>query len=179
MHSIYFRQAELLDLDDIMQIEHASFLPGVIERRDVFAWRIRAFPDGFLLLCQEGSAVPCGYICSEIWEYKEVLLPKDFELNHLPQERHRPAGEEIYISSMALAPEVRHRGFGRYLFNELLSRVAVGFPHVQRAVLVVSEQWKAAQRIYLSAGFRITFKFPGFFKPDGCAVETGIVMRRP
>jgi len=175
---VVMRTATPQDLPAIMAIERESFLPGVVEGEEVFRERIRVFPEGFLVVEQAGRPGPVGYVCSEIWDGTEKLTPGLFELGHAVAGRHRPGGQVLYVSSTGLLPSARGRGLGHLLFATLVSRVRASRPDVASIVLIVSEAWTAARRIYASEGFVELLRIEGFFQPVGGRREAGIVMRR-
>lgn len=175
---VFMRPALSGDLPAIMVIERESFLPGVVEGEEVFRERIRVFPEGFLVLEVPGSTGPVGYVCSEIWDGTEKLSAGLFEMGHAVEQRHRPRGRVLYVSSTGLLRSARGRGLGHLLFSTLVSRVRLARPDVTSIVLIVSEAWTAARRIYASEGFVEVLRIDGFFQPVGGRREAGIVMRR-
>jgi ribosomal-protein-alanine N-acetyltransferase len=172
------RQATIPDLPAIMRIERESFLPGVVEGEEVFRGRIRVFPEGFLVLEVPGTSGPVGYVCSEIWDGTEKLSAGLFELGQAVEGRHRPGGRVLYVSSTGLLRKARGRGLGHLLFATLIERVRANRPDVASIVLIVSEAWTAARRIYAAEGFVEVLRIDGFFQPVGGRREAGIVMRR-
>lgn len=186
--SVNIRKANADDIDDIMEIEHLSFHPEVIESKKVFEDRIAAFPDGFLIAEieneSEGSSMIAGYISSELWKYSEEIPYSNFNLNHSVYETHSDDGEELYISSVAVNPAARGGKIGKRLFTVLLERVSKEY-ELKSAILLVNSDWQNAYKMYREEGFVTVDKIPNFFPilensdsgddPSG----VGIIMRKP
>lgn len=169
------REATLDDINDIMFIENNSFQQGIREEKNVFLERIITFPAGFLLLEHEDRVI--GYICSELWRYKENIDLVDLKLGHCIKTIHDPTGEELYISSMGVLPEFRGEGLGALMFESLLNRLLKTYPRIKSILLIVSRNWLAAQSIYRKNGFREIAIIPNFFQPMNLEQQDGIVMR--
>jgi ribosomal-protein-alanine N-acetyltransferase len=174
---IGFRNAQPADLPDIMRIEHASFSPLICESEAVYAERIRVFPEGFRVITHDQNVI--GFLSTELWLYQEVRTEEDFKLGHAIAEAHSPRGTELYISSMGLDPRYRGLGLGQRLFHETVQSMRKQFPQIQSAVLIVSEAWSSARRIYQQEGFVEIQRIKGFFAcPTPPYGEDGIVMRK-
>lgn len=171
------RCAVATDLDAVMALENAGFVPGIVEDAPVFARRIAAFPEGFLL----AGAPPWGYWCAEIWDGFGGVEPGDlarFDLGHDIGTWHRSHGDTLYIASMTVAPGARGAGRGRLLFRTCVTRMAEAFPRLRKAVLIVNEHWPGARAIYLSEGFVETGRVPAFFRPHAGPIGDAVVMER-
>jgi len=172
--SLVLRKADTADLDTIMELEIAGFESGVVEEAAVFAHRLAAFPEGFLIA--EASGTPCGYFCAEVWH---DWLPEEserFDLGHDVQRWLQRDGHVIYIASMTLAPEYRGGGLGHILLRQGLKTMNECFPALTQAVLIVNEHWHAARGIYAQAGFSQIGRLPAFFKPEQGPVGDAILM---
>lgn len=155
------------DIREIMRIEEAAFAPGIRESSDVFLARLTVFPRGNTVLLAEPGELPAdrrlgGYFCSELWDAAPPLSRESYALGHSMEERHRPGGRVLYISSFAADPGLR--GVGRRLFTGSLEMVLRESPGVNRLLLAVNENWSAARRIYETEGFSYTGRLEGFFK---------------
>lgn len=170
---IHIRNAQKDDLEEIMLIEHESFHKNIIEKRDVFLERIELFPEGFLLLENDDGIT--GYISSEIWEYTESIGPERFNLNHRMADIHTTAGSQLYISSIGVLKKHRGKGYGKLLFSELTERMNSKY-EISDMILIVSENWDAARRIYENRGFIQVQRIPCFFDDD--ENSDAIVMRK-
>lgn len=163
------------DVGAVMAIERQAFIPRIQEQEVVFSERISAFPHGFLLLERE-NGVAAGYFCSELWA-APAYGAAAFSLGHAISESHSPDGTVLYVSSMALASDLRGRGLGAQLFAQSLRAVLAVCPQVRLMQLVVNEAWRGAKAIYERAGFRETARLAGFFPAEQDGVHTcGIVM---
>jgi len=172
--NLSLRQADADDLDAIMALETAGFEPGIVEDTAVFAHRLAAFPQGFLLADVDGTS--CGYFCSEIWR---DWSPEDhgrFDLGHDVSHWLDTSGQAIYIASMTISPEFRGGGLGHALLRGGLREMAQRFPALTEAVLIVNEHWQAARRIYEQAGFVETGRLSAFFDPASGPVGDAILM---
>ncbi|HYE09650.1 MAG TPA: GNAT family N-acetyltransferase [Patescibacteria group bacterium] len=175
---ITYRNANIKDISSIMEIEHSSFSSVICEDKAVFIERIMTFPDGFRIM--ECDDVIIGYICSELWERKDVFSEKHFTLGHSIKKRHKSHGREVYISSMGLNPEYRSLGLGNTMFNEFVKHITHKLAHIESIVLIVSEKWSKARRIYAGNGFKEVDTIKGFFYYDfeKPYYENGIIMRK-
>lgn len=173
------RQAVPADLEAVMALETAGFVPGIVEDREVFARRIGVFPEGFLLAETPGG-LPAGYLCAEVWSGWDPASSdlSRFDLGHDIGAYLDRDGDTLYIASMTVAPGFRGNGAGRSLFCRGLMTLEASFPRVRRAVLIVNEHWTGARRIYTGEGFAEVGTLPGFFRPDGGPVGAAVVMVR-
>ena len=174
--SLTFRNAELADINVIMAIEKSCFKQSVMEEKSVFEKRIKLFPDGFVLMCEDNEII--GYACGEIWSEKLSLNEKTFALGHNPFETHNVNGTKFYISSMGIFEKNRGGGKGKLLFNKLIENIIKKYPLVNELVLIVAEDWEPALNIYKKQGFEEMFVLSGFFKPDNELEKNGIVMNK-
>lgn len=153
----------MTDMDEIMEIENTAFIPGIQEEREVFADRMRTFPEGFLVLEEKGKAA--GYFCCELWKG----IPdknRSFSLGHPASGLHSNEGDTLYVSSYALAYGYMGLGLGKPFFAGALKHIRSLYPQVTNMLLVVNEEWKKAHHIYKSLGFREIRRIPGFFPSD-------------
>lgn len=177
-HKIIYRNAIIADISSIMKIEHASFLDVICEDRNIFIERINTFPDGFRVMECDGEVI--GYICSELWERVNSFNKELFTLGHSIKNHHISYGREIYISSMGLNPEYRSLGLGNMMFNEFVMYITNLIFNIESIVLLVSEKWSKARRIYKSNGFKEIDILESFFyyNVEKPYYENGIVMRK-
>lgn len=191
------RDATPDDIEDIMKIEYFSFQEGIREDETVFRKRVEVFPKGFLLLVDETGASK-GYFASEIWQLpafkgSDSPVPASesscapasessgvdaslFTLNHDISDHHTDKGNTLYISSFALLPECRGSGMGDKFFNEAVARIRSAFPGLTQSVLIVNESWVRARAIYKKRGYEECSTIPLFFKPEGDAPQSAIIM---
>lgn len=171
------RRATPGDLGEVMALEVAGFVPGIVEEPDVFAQRIAVFPEGFLLV-QEGTRT-IGYVCAEIWSHwsPQAVSEARYDLGHDITKWHVPFGDTLYVASMTVAPSARG-GVGRRLFRLSLDRWFRAFPLVRQVVLIVNEHWSAARHLYETEGFEEVERLPDFFRPQEGPRGTALVMRK-
>ena len=166
------------DLDHIMAMETAGFAAAHRESRAVYARRIETFADGALIVEINKQVVGC-FFC-EIWHASDNVHADHFRLGHDIGERHDALhGDQLYISSLTLAPDWRGRGLGGQLFAGGIAHVARAHPQLDSALLLVNSTWRHARRIYRDAGFCEIARLAGFFENDGGVFDDGIVMRAP
>jgi len=161
-------QAALGDLDGIMGVEQEAFAPGIREERATFHGRLRAFPEGNLVLRRRRAAeAVAGYFSSEIWDCVPPARAEFWALGHSAEMRHRPGGSVLYVSSFAVGASAR--GWGRFLFTQSIERLTQAFPRIERVAFIVCEDWLPARHIYETENFRYTGRLDGFFRPDALA----------
>jgi len=78
--------------------------PQLPERPEVFAEKVALFPAGCLVLADHGAV--SGYALSHPWRLGDIP-PLDALLGPVPA-----AADCLFVHDIALAPEVRGRGFG-------------------------------------------------------------------
>lgn len=178
INKLQFRNARLEDISGIMEVEHASFSSMICETQDVFIERIRVFPEGFRVMLYDGK--PIGYICTEIWKKQRPYSDSMFTLGHSIAAQHTTYGNEIYISSMGILPEWRSQGLGKLMFSKYVKYAEGTFAQVNSVILIVSEKWLHARRVYRSEGFKEVHRIKGFFQYtlDKSHFEDGIVMTK-
>lgn len=175
---IVFRTARENDIESIMNIERSSFSADICEKEDVFIERIRVFKDGFYIMEYQGQVI--GYLCSEIWNYKEKIDDSDFVLGHSIRTAHDTEGNEVYISSMGILPDFRGMGLGKLMFEEFLKYIIRKYEKIKSQVLIVSENWNNARKIYIKNGFEEVAILKNFFyhRDAPRLKENGIIMRK-
>ncbi|WNY27794.1 GNAT family N-acetyltransferase [Methanolapillus ohkumae] len=122
--------------------------------------RISVFSDGFLLAEMNGRVV--GYISSELWNYSPDIPYSNFSINHSIRDTHKPDGNEIYISSVAVYPDVRGEKIGKKLFLKLLEALQFEYD-IFSSILIVNSDWENAYNMYQKEGFVEIGKIDGFF----------------
>ena len=179
------RNANLNDIPAIMEIERQSFIPQIQEKENVFSKRIEIFSSGFLVFENESGKI-CGYICSELWDdlgFNENHpaqpeldnLQARLSVGHNIKDVHSAGGKILYISSFALAKELRGKGTGKSLFAESIDYIKKSHD-IKKMILLVNEDWGGAQKIYWEYGFKIICHIPGMFYKTRDLFSDGIVM---
>ena len=156
---IKFRTADKNDINYIMDIEKVSFSESICEDKETFIQRIQTFNKGFLVMEYDNKVI--GYICSELWEYSK--------------DSHKDNGNEVYISSFGILPEVRGYGLGKIMFDYFIKYISELVKDPKSIILIVSEGWTNARKIYINYGFKeicilnefIDYKDVPPFKEDG------------
>jgi ribosomal-protein-alanine N-acetyltransferase len=169
------REAALCDIDRIMDLERRCFNEYTRESVETYRERIAYFPQGFMILEAEGAFA--GAASSEIWPYREKISADNFSLGHPIGGALALDGEELYISSIAVLPQFRGRGYGEILFRGLIDHVKEKFPRVTKGILLINEEWKSARQIYVRNGFSDLAVLKGFFTESDGTQRDGIVMR--
>lgn len=177
--SITCRTALPSDIDAIMRIEEASFLPGLQEEKKLYLKRIRAFSEGFLLAEDDETKEVGGYICSELWREDRPVSSETLALGHDPEEAHHNDGTQFYITSFGTLPSWRGKKVGSMLLDTLERKIAENYPKATLGVLIVSEKWTAARRLYEKRGFKERGRIIDFFTPTNLPAEDAILMMKP
>lgn len=176
--TVKFRTANENDIKDIMNIEISSFREDICEKEEVFLERMNIFPEGFFIMEYDRKII--GYLCSEIWEYKEWVEEEDFTLGHSIEKYHNQNGSELYISSMGILVNFRGIGMGKLMFEEFLRFMIRTKKSLKSVILIVSENWENARRIYSNNGFKEILIIKDFFEinKNQSDSDNGIVMRK-
>jgi len=170
------RQAFITDIDHIMKIEKASFIPQIQEEKDVFIQRIKCSPSGFLVFIDEASEQIAGYICGEAMsEIPQTAL--EIALGHNPKKQKKNA-PFFYISSFAILPEFRGNGNGKKLWNECLNYFLQQNKELKYFLLLVNKEWENARHIYENSGFELINTFKDFFPAENGINTDGLFYKR-
>ncbi|WP_105616309.1 GNAT family N-acetyltransferase [Vallitalea okinawensis] len=164
------------DIYDIMEIEKSSFNLEICEPKSIFLERIDVFPEGFYVI--ESNKKVIGYISTELWDYKEEIDTDQFTLGHSIKDLHNAEGNELYISSMGILPIYRGIGLGKILFNDAISKILEKSENVKSQILIVSENWGQARKIYKRNGFLEVKYIKDFLVYNNNLKEDFIVMRK-
>ena len=162
--------AEEKDIEEIMKIEEACFIPSIQETKAVFLSRMRK--NTFLLFIDENENI-AGYISAEFIE-KIPSKKEEIALNHLPAEKNSPY---IYISSFAIHPSYQGSGLGK-IFWKMACEEFFKIPGVETLVLLVNSEWKGALHIYEKSGFETISVFEDFFPCEDGKFSDGILMAK-
>ena len=173
--AIVVREARASDVEYIVELERSCFDAPSCEARKVHEERVKVFSPGFLIMEKDGDVV--GMISSEIWDVKSEPDESFFTLGHSISELHSEDGNELYLSNFCVFPKYRGSGYGKILFNTLLSRIKISYPRLREAALIVSEDWGAARHIYSGRGFEIDRVIPEFFTAND-GKHNGLVMKK-
>ncbi|GHT71459.1 hypothetical protein FACS1894110_24570 [Spirochaetia bacterium] len=168
------REAVPKDIDHIMDLERLCFNEYTRESAETYRERIGCFPQGFMILKADGEFA--GAASSEIRPCRVEISANDFALGHSIKGALALDGEELYISSIAVLPQFRHRGYGDFLLRGLIGHVKKNFPQVTKGILLINEDWKGARQIYLRNGFSDRKILKGFFTESGGAQRDGVIM---
>lgn len=144
----------------LMEIETLSFAEGICEDASVYERRIQVWPEGNLGFFYDRTLL--GFLCCELWEFQKSYDLARFSLSHDPNTYHRPSGSELYISSFALDPTYRHILRGRMAFSLGMEYLSLSQSFLS-AILLVSDDWEGAKRIYRDYGFTEIRRLRQFF----------------
>lgn len=156
------------DIDMIMELEALSFDDEIMEDRSVFLDRIYTCRTTNFALCDDTSRL-MGSFFAEIWENEPDDFENVFKLGHTASKLHKSDGETLYISSFAVNPDLRgtrltgfnkpvyYGGSGlspaRYFFNASIEKIIQLHSQLKNIYLMVSDDWRGAQKIYEDGGF--------------------------
>lgn len=174
MEKYFVRQAKLSDLPIIMDIESQSFNLVTQESIDVYRERITHFADGFYIFLYQKKVI--GFLTSEIWSSLPTKDNNHLAINHSIADVFNRQGTVLYISSFELNPKFRGRGLGTYFFDYFLSDIKNKFHQLEKAVLIVNENWVQAINIYHKQNFKLAFDLKNFFIEENKCPSTGLVL---
>lgn len=157
-----------------MEIEHTCFDEAVWESTSVYEERLCSFPHGNLGIFSGDELA--GFLWCELWNYETEYGIERFTLSHSPTAYHDPHGNELYISSFAVDPQFRTHIRGKSAFAKAIGHM-IGSHEIESAILLVSEQWKAARSIYTQWGFEEIKRLQHFFNTNDGNRWDGLIMR--
>lgn len=139
---ILVRNARDQDIPAVVEIDAEAFSPyGTAENPETFQLRLRAFPDGFIILVADNEIAAYG--CSEKW-----LAEREPGLDENPAVTHQPEGRILCITSMAVKTKFRGRGYGLRILDKFLE-----IAHGERCQKIILETTHA-QGLFLKRGFK-------------------------
>jgi len=116
---VLVRNARDQDIPAVAEIAEEAFAPhGTAEKPETFQLRLRAFPDGFIILVAENEIAAYG--CSEKW-----LTEHEPALDVDPNVTHNLDGRILCITSLAVKKKYEGRGY-RLLILDRLIEIAHG-----------------------------------------------------
>ena len=139
---ILVRNARDQDVSAVAEIDAEAFSPyGTAEKPETFQLRLKAFPDGFIILVTDNEIAAYG--CSEKW-----LTEREPGLDENPLATHQPDGRIFCITAMAVKMKYRKRGYGLLILDKLIE-----IAHREGCEKIVLETTHA-QGLYLKRGFK-------------------------
>jgi len=139
---ILVRNARDQDIPAVVEIDTEAFSPyGTTEKPETFQFRLRAFPDGFIILVADHEIAAYG--CSEKW-----LTEREPGLDENPLATHQPEGRILCITAMAVKMKYRQRGYGLLILDKFIE-----IAHRERCQKIVLETTHA-QGLFLKRGFK-------------------------
>ena len=163
------RTAKLSDINSVMKIESAGFIPEIQEEEAVFLKRIKLCPQLFLIFEQNGKTA--GYLSAEYMNHIPETA-EELSLGHIPAPD--VSKNYIYISSFSILPEYRGNGNGKICWNMALDYLG----RDNKFILLVNEAWQGAKHIYLQSGFKELKSFKDFFPAEANSFTAGTLMIR-
>ncbi len=128
------------DLDAVTDLEAACFPVEKAAGKQVFAYRISAFPERFFVAQADGRIIGMVNGCASD-------LPLIEDILFQPQ-GHEPDGKNQMIFGLAVLPEYRRQGVGGALLNHMIGFAKQG--GMDRVILTCRE---AKLRYYEKFGF--------------------------
>ncbi len=139
---VLIRNAREQDLPAVAEIDAEVFAPyGTAETPETFQHRLKAFPNGFLILVAENEIA--AFACSEKW-----LTERDPGLDEDPSLTHQLDGRIFCITGMAVRKKFQGRGYSLLLLDKLLETA-----HLEGCKKVIVET-SHAQDLYGKRGFK-------------------------
>ena len=138
---ILIRNARDQDVSVVAEIDAEAFAPyGTTEKPETFQLRLKAFPDGFIILVADNEIAAYG--CSEKW-----LTEREPSLDENPLVTHQLDGRIFCITGMAVKTKYRKKGFGLLVLDKLIE-IARG-EGCKKIILETTH----AQGLFLKRGF--------------------------
>ena len=142
-NKVLVRNARDQDLPAVVEINaEALSTHGIAESPETFPLRLRAFPDGFVILVAENEVA--GYGCSEKWLTEHEPGPGEGTLVD-----HDPDGRIFHITGIAVRMKYQERGYHLLILDRLL---AIAHGDVCKKVIVETAH---AQDLYRERGFEV------------------------
>ena len=139
---ILVRNARDQDIPAVVNIDAEAFSPyGTAEKPETFQHRLKAFPDGFIILVADNEIAAYG--CTEKW-----LTEREPGVDEDPIATHQPDGRILCITGMAVKKKYRGRGYGLLMLDKLIE-----IAHRERCQKIVLETTHA-QGLFLKRGFK-------------------------
>ena len=138
---ILVRNAREQDISAVAEIDAEAFSPyGTAEKPETFHLRLKAFPDGFIILVAENEVAAFG--CSEKW-----LTEREPGLDENPLVTHQPEGRILCITAMAVKMKYQGRGYSLLVLDKLIE-----IAHREGCKKILLETTHA-QGLFLKRGF--------------------------
>ena len=145
-NKVLIRNARDQDIPAVVEIEAEAFSSyGTAEKPETFPLRLRAFPDGFIILIA-GNEI-AAYGCSEKW-----LTEREPALDENPMVTHNLDGRILCITTMAVKEKFRGRGYGLRILDKFLE-----IAHQERCQKIILETTHA-QGLFQKRGFQAVRK---------------------
>ena len=114
MAGISIRKATSADLDAVCALENKTFPPAEAGTRKAFAYRLRAFPERFLLAEKDGQVVGMVNGCtSDLPTIADELYEES---------GHDPKGKNQMIFGLATDPACQRQGIAALLMEALIAQ---------------------------------------------------------
>jgi ribosomal protein S18 acetylase RimI-like enzyme len=140
---ILIRNARDQDIPAVVEINAEAFSSyGTAEKPETFQLRLRAFPDGFIILVADNEIAAYG--CSEKW-----LTEREPRLDENPSVTHQPDGRILCITAMAVKVKYRGRGYGSLMLDKMIE-----IAHRERCQKIIVGTTTHAQGFFLKRGFK-------------------------
>jgi ribosomal protein S18 acetylase RimI-like enzyme len=140
---VLVRNARDQDIPTVAEIDAEAFAPyGTAEKPETFQLRLKAFPDGFIVLIADNEIAAYG--CSEKW-----LAEREPGLDENPLATHHLDGRILCITGMAVKATYRKKGYSLLILDRLME-----IAHAEGCRKIVLETTHA-QGLYLKRGFQI------------------------
>jgi GNAT superfamily N-acetyltransferase len=111
---ITWREMSTSDIESLVRVAD-KIHPDLPESDEVYAERVKLFPQGCLALVEGGLDELCGYVISHPIRHRQPPV-----LDSLLQEID-PNADQYYIHDLAILPKARGRGLAQECINKLLA----------------------------------------------------------
>ena len=139
---ILIRNARDQDIPAVIEIDAEALASyGTAARPETFQRRLRAFPDGFVILVAENEVA--GYGCSEKW-----LTEREPSPDEDPLLAHQPDGRILCITGLAVRAKFLGRGYRLRILDRLME-----IAHGEGCRKIIAETVNARD-LYQQRGFQ-------------------------
>jgi len=136
------RKATIEDLDEITALEAACFPPAEAANRESFDWRLRSYPQHFIVLEQNGKIV--SFVNGPITKEKDLID----EMYH-SAEFCDENGDWQMVFGLATHPDYQHQGLASQVMRQLIAEAR---EQGKKGVVLTCKQTKIA--FYASFGYQ-------------------------
>lgn len=166
------------DIDRILRLQEEAHETDMHATRETILAHMQSCPAGCLVAFESGSDRCVGFVFADIWVFRRTNEASAFMPNHTVALTHNDNGDEMYIASLVVAPELRRKGLGTVLFNSVIGACRQRYPKCRSAVLMVAQSWIALRRLSGKRRFLVVDHLSNLFMNSNGRPENALVLRK-